>query len=94
MKRKIGFRLTLLGGATFLSFLLLLPSLPVWKTLPEGLQKILPSGKISLGLDLKGGMSVTLQVDREKAVEGTLEEIATAMKTPAMQPSIQGMTIH
>ncbi|AFS53403.1 protein translocase subunit SecD [Leptospirillum ferriphilum] len=94
MKRKIGFRFTLLGGAALLSFLLLLPSLPVWKDLPEGLRKVLPSGKISLGLDLKGGMSVTLQVDREKAVDGTLQEIATAMKTPAMQPSIQGATIH
>lgn len=93
MKRKIGFRLALLGGATFISLLLLLPSLPVWKDLPGSIRKLLPSGKISLGLDLKGGMSVTLQVDREKAVEGTLQEISTAMKTPSMEPRIQGTTI-
>lgn len=93
MKRKIGFRLALLGGAAFVSLLLLLPSLPVWKDLPDSIRKLLPSGKISLGLDLKGGMSVTLQVDREKAVEGTLQEISTAMKTPSMEPRIQGMTI-
>ncbi|MHB1604928.1 MAG: protein translocase subunit SecD [Leptospirales bacterium] len=89
MKRKIGMRLALLTGATILSLVLLLPSLQLWKDLPQGLQKILPSGKISLGLDLKGGMSVTLQVEREKAVQGTLEEISTALKTPSMEPTIQ-----
>ncbi len=88
MKRKIRFRLALLGGATILSLVLLLPSLPLWSSLPPGLQKVLPSGKISLGLDLKGGMSVTLQVDREKAVQGTLEEISAALKTPSMEPRI------
>ncbi|MHB8545096.1 MAG: hypothetical protein ACYC9S_14015, partial [Leptospirales bacterium] len=93
MKRKIRFRLALLGGASILSLILLLPSLPLWKDLPPGLQKILPSGKISLGLDLKGGMSVTLQVEREKAVQGTLTEISTALKTATMEPKILGSDI-
>ncbi len=83
----------MLGGASILSLILLLPSLPLWKDLPPGLQKILPSGKISLGLDLKGGMSVTLQVEREKAVQGTLTEISTALKTPTMEPKILGSDI-
>lgn len=36
------------------------------------LQGILPSQRINLGLDLKGGMNLTLGVDVEKAIENTL----------------------
>lgn len=36
------------------------------------LQSMLPSQRINLGLDLKGGMNLTLGVDVEKAIENTL----------------------
>jgi preprotein translocase subunit SecD len=90
MKRKIGFRLLLMGSAVLLSVILLLPSLPIGQKIPPGLQKYLPGGKISMGLDLKGGMSVTLEVERDKAVSGTLDEIASALKSPTVTPAIHG----
>ncbi len=80
MKKKIGFRIALLTGSVIVSFLLILPSLPLWTSVPDNLKRFLPGGKISLGLDLKGGMSVTLEVDQDKAVSGTLDEMVTGLK--------------
>lgn len=48
----------------------ILPSLPGVSESPVG--AILPKSKINLGLDLKGGMHLTLGVDVQKAVENSL----------------------
>ena len=47
--------------------------LPTFIQVPAWWEKYLPSDKISLGLDLQGGMHLILEVDTEKALENTLE---------------------
>ena len=59
---------TLLVSLHSLSLAFALPSLP----LPEGLRSRLPSIPIRLGLDLKGGISLTLGVDVDEALATSL----------------------
>ena len=56
----------------------LIPTLS--SNLPPGLKKILPNKKINLGLDLQGGMHLVLEVQANKAVEGTAERMAEDLK--------------
>ena len=93
MKKKLGFRIALLTGAVIVSFLLILPSLSLWNSVPDSVRKFLPEGKISLGLDLKGGMSVTLEVDQDKAVSGTIDEMVTGLKEAGYEAVRSGDSI-
>ena len=93
MKKKLGFRIALLTGAVIVSFLLILPSLSLWNSVPDSVKKFLPEGKISLGLDLKGGMSVTLEVDQDKAVSGTIDEMVTGLKEAGYEAVRSGDSI-
>ncbi|MGC8500214.1 MAG: protein translocase subunit SecD [Leptospirillia bacterium] len=92
-KKSVRGRILLLVTFTLLSLAFILPSLPVWKSLPAGVKSVLPSGAISLGLDLRGGISITLQVMEEKAISGTLEEIAAGLSEKGTKPQISGMTL-
>ncbi|MCX5895229.1 MAG: protein translocase subunit SecD, partial [Proteobacteria bacterium] len=47
--------------------------LPTFLKMPSWWEEYLPSEKISLGLDLQGGMHLVLGVETDKAVENTLE---------------------
>jgi preprotein translocase subunit SecD len=93
-KKSVRGRIILLASFTFLSILWVLPSLPVWNSIPAPLRKYLPGGSISLGLDLKGGMSITLQVLEDKAVSGTLDEIAAELSEKGVKPAISGRTVQ
>ncbi len=50
---------------------------PTFGTTPIWWEDNLPSEKISLGLDLQGGMHLLLEVEAEKAVENTVERYAS-----------------
>jgi preprotein translocase subunit SecD len=50
------------------------------KTLPTWWPNILPKEKINLGLDLKGGMHLILEVQAQKAVESHLERMVEDIK--------------
>jgi len=52
----------------------LAPSLPTWW------QKVLPSEKVHLGLDLRGGMHLVLEVQADKAVESSLDRTIEELK--------------
>jgi preprotein translocase subunit SecD len=93
-KKSVRGRVLLLSVFTLLSILWILPSLPVWSSIPASVKKFLPGGSISLGLDLKGGMSITLQVLEDKAVSGTLEEIATELTEKGVKPVVSGQTLQ
>ncbi len=64
----------------------LLPSLPsVDKT---ALSRFLPEDKINLGLDLKGGIHLTLGVDVKKALDNTLARIGDDLRAVARDEEI------
>jgi len=61
-----------------LALIYLTPSIS--KTLPAWWSNILPEEKIHLGLDLKGGMHLVLEVQAQKAVESNLERMVEDIK--------------
>ena len=63
-----------------------LPSLP--GVAGSSLGKILPDSRISLGLDLKGGMHLTLGVDVEKAVTNSLSQMGQDLRASAAEKGI------
>ncbi len=78
MPNGTGWRISLIGIFIVLSFLYLTPTLV--STLPSWWSGLLPKDKIHLGLDLQGGTHLVLEVDTQKAVEGTLDIVATDLE--------------
>ena len=78
MPKGIGWRISLIFIFVLLSFLYLTPTLA--PTLPSWWSGLLPKDKIHLGLDLQGGTHLVLEVDTQKAVEGSLDIIATDLE--------------
>jgi preprotein translocase subunit SecD len=52
-----------------------------------------PHKKINLGLDLQGGMHLTLEVDTAKAVEGTIERIEQDMRSSVKEEHIHVISL-
>ncbi len=75
MKKNYVWRISLLAAATVLSILFYLPSTGLRDTLPEWLQQY----GIVLGLDLQGGVHLVYEVDGDKAVDVTIERIASSL---------------
>jgi preprotein translocase subunit SecD len=50
------------------------------KDLPEWWTGVLPKEQVRLGLDLQGGIHLILEVEEDKAVEGTVERLVLDMK--------------
>ena len=71
MYKKLGWRAGIMGILIALSLMYLTPSLT--QQLPDWWVKFLPQEKIKLGLDLQGGLDLTLEVKVEKAVENNLQ---------------------
>lgn len=76
--------LTLLVVAFGVTYLL--PSLPAVQN--SGLARMLPDDKISLGLDLKGGIHLTLGVDMEKALDNNLSRMGDDLRAIAREDGI------
>ena len=79
MFKSIGFRASLVGLAALAALIFLFPTLS--PTLPAWWKGVLPEDKVHLGLDLKGGMHLVLEVEAEKAVESTLDGIKSDLRT-------------
>ncbi len=77
MLRVVRLKFLFLFFLTVLSILLILPSFPV--ALPAWWTKHISRG-LNLGLDLKGGMHLVLEVDLEQAVNNALNRLATDLK--------------
>ena len=54
--------------------------MPTFVKMPAGLAPYLPKDKISLGLDLQGGMHLALEVETDKALENNLDRYATDLE--------------
>ena len=68
-----------------LSLVYALPSVPYLGT---ALERVLPSSKINLGLDLKGGIHLTLGVDVAKAVSNSLALVGQDLRRVAEDEKI------
>ena len=78
MPKGTGWRISLIGIFVVLSSLYLTPTLA--GKLPSWWGNLLPKDKIHLGLDLQGGTHLVMEVDTQKAVEGSLDLVATDLE--------------
>jgi SecD/SecF fusion protein len=79
MRKNIVWRLILVGLLTVLSIFIVLPSFI--NELPGWWKSLLPSAKLNLGLDLKGGTYLVFGVDLDKAVNDDLTRKANELKS-------------
>jgi preprotein translocase subunit SecD len=75
VNKKFFWRIALIASATILSIVFYMPSTALNKLLPEWLQKY----GIVLGLDLQGGVHLVYEVDSDKAIDITIERIASSL---------------
>jgi preprotein translocase subunit SecD len=86
MKKSIQWRLALITLSAVVALFLFLPSTPLTGSLPEWWQKSVP--RISLGLDLRGGSHLVMQVETDKAVEASVDNIVADLQTTAAAQTI------
>ncbi len=68
--------------------LALIYSLPTFLGDENPLQSLLPNKEVKLGLDLKGGMSLTLGVDMDKALSNSLGQMGENLRVQAKDEDI------
>jgi len=86
MREGLRWRIVVALLVTVLGLAYALPSIPVVGNSPLG--KVLPKDTISLGLDLRGGIYLTLGVDVDKAVENNLAQTGQDIRSVARDESI------
>ncbi len=86
MKKSIQWRVALIALSVVIALFLSLPSTPISESLPGWWHRSVP--KISLGLDLRGGSHLVMQVDTDKAVESSIDNIVADLQTNASQQKI------
>ncbi|HXE97321.1 MAG TPA: protein translocase subunit SecD [Dongiaceae bacterium] len=87
MPKETGWRISLIAAFVVLSFLYLTPTLA--SKLPSWWGNLLPKDKIHLGLDLQGGTHLVMEVDTQKAVEGSLDLVATDLEDTLNSKSLR-----
>ena len=92
MPRGILYRALLIIVLTLWAVLYLVPSLMT--TSPEWWPSFLPSRKIHLGLDLRGGTHLLLSVDLEKAIENALDQNAEDLRRVLREATVTGVEIQ
>lgn len=86
MKKSIQWRLGLIALSVLIALFLFLPSTPVSTKLPEWWHQSVP--RISLGLDLRGGSHIVMQVETDKAVESSVDNIVADLQSTAASQKI------
>jgi preprotein translocase subunit SecD len=86
MKKSIQWRVALIALSVVIALFLFLPSTQLSAYLPEVWHKSVP--KISLGLDLRGGSHLVMEVETDKAVEASVDNIAADLQTTAAQQQV------
>lgn len=81
MKKSIRWRLGLIALSVVIAVFLFLPSTAAGPALPEWWRQSVP--RISLGLDLRGGSHIVMQVETDKAVEASVDNIAADLQATA-----------
>ncbi len=78
MTKSLTWRVSLILLFTLLSFLYLTPTLIT--KLPSWWTGVFPKDRIHLGLDLQGGTHLVMEVETQKAIEGTLDLISSDLE--------------
>lgn len=86
MTGSLRWRVALIAVVVFFGLLYMLPSIPGVKE--SGLGKFLPDDEVNLGLDLKGGIHLTLDVDVDKAVQNSLSLMGRDIREQAREDGI------
>jgi preprotein translocase subunit SecD len=86
MKTSIQWRLGLILLSVVIALVLFLPSTPVGDNLPDWWRHNV--SKIALGLDLRGGSHLVMQVETDKAVEAAVDNIISDLQTTAASQDI------
>jgi preprotein translocase subunit SecD len=63
-------------------------------TMPDWWPSFLPSRKIRLGLDLRGGTHLLLNVDLEKALENALDQNMEELRRTLREANVTGVTVE
>jgi preprotein translocase subunit SecD len=80
MKKKILWRLSLIGITVILAVIFFLPNTPAFQYMPDWWKKNMPNKGIVLGLDLQGGLHLVFEVEGDKAIEITTERYGSRLK--------------
>lgn len=80
MKKKILWKLILIGVTLMLAIIFFLPNTPIFPHMPEWWKKNMPAKGIILGLDLQGGLHLVFEVEGDKAVAISTERITSQLK--------------
>jgi preprotein translocase subunit SecD len=86
MNRNLRWRVLLTMLVMAVALALVLPSVPGVKNTMLG--KMLPDTAINLGLDLKGGIHLTLGVDVDKAIENNIANMGQDIKSSAREDGL------
>jgi len=87
MTKGYTWRITLIAVFIIASCVYLVPTLV--SPLPTWWSGLLPKDKIHLGLDLQGGTHLVMEVETQKAVEGSLDLIATDLEDSLTQQQVR-----
>jgi preprotein translocase subunit SecD len=80
MKKKVLWKLILIGVTVVLAVIFFLPNTPAFKYMPEWWKRTMPDKGIVLGLDLQGGLHLVFEVEGDKAVEITAGRYAARLR--------------
>ena len=80
MKKKFFWRILIIAAATLLALIYSLPSTSLFQLMPQLWKEYMPDKGIVLGLDLQGGVHLVFEVEGDKAVDITLDRIATRLQ--------------
>ena len=92
MWRSIQLRAGLTFALLALSIIFLVPTLV--DPLPKWWTKFLPTEKLNLGLDLRGGMHLLLEVETQKAVDSALDKYASEIKDALAKKEIPARKVE
>ncbi|MGB9736065.1 MAG: protein translocase subunit SecD [bacterium] len=91
MRKNIVWRLILVGVLTVISIFIVVPSFV--NQLPQWWKSLLPSAKLNLGLDLKGGTYLVFGVDINKAIKDDLTRKASELQSTLKRQNIAVQSI-
>lgn len=92
MQKGILYRALLVLALIVWAVVYLVPS--TMEKVPDWWSSILPSRQIRLGLDLRGGTHLLLNVDMEKAIENALDQNAEELRRAMREANIAGVGVQ